>query len=199
MYRPKMVRNLILSIALLLTPAAAVASDDLIMGWIEEIAIKPWNLVAKAKLDTGADTASLHGKDITRFIQDGAEWIRFIMEVEDEQGQIQQYEIERQVTRNVKIKRHGDKYQVRPVIDMEFCMGSQVYKTEFSVTDRTQFNYPVLLGRNFLNGLGLVDSSNTYQTQLRCEEPIETPDSEGQPTTPETAINEGATGKAAVI
>lgn len=195
MYRPKIVGMMALSM-FALTPSA-FASNDLIMGWIEEIALKPWNLVAKAKLDTGADTASLHGKDITRFVQNGNEWIRFILEVEDEEGLLQQYEIERQVTRNVRIKRHGNKYQLRPVIDMEFCMGSQVYKTEFSVTDRAHFNYPVLLGRNFLNGLGMVDSSSTYQTQLHCGEPLKAPNTESPAGPPETAKTEN--GKAAVI
>jgi hypothetical protein len=180
----KPVRYLAFALSALLLPVAN-ASEELIMGWLEEIAIKPWNIVAKAKLDTGADTASLHGKDISRFERNGSEWIRFILELENEQGELRQYEVERPVTRNVKIKRHGARHQIRPVINMEFCMGSEIYKIEFSVTDRTKFSYPVLLGRNFLDGRGLVDSSNTYQTRLRCEAPLNAPHQGEMSTMPE--------------
>lgn len=45
--------------------------------WIEEIAVQPWEINAKAKLDTRALISSMHAEDIEHFKRDGKEWLRF--------------------------------------------------------------------------------------------------------------------------
>ena len=40
-------------------------------------------------------------------------------------------------------------------------IGKEVVKGEFTLSDRDEFEYPVLLGRNILSGLALVDVSRS--------------------------------------
>ena len=58
-----------------ITPAEA--RDKMELGWLERVRLQPWDIVLKAKLDTGAKTAAIHATDIERFDKDGKQWVRF--------------------------------------------------------------------------------------------------------------------------
>ena len=55
----------------------AESQHRVIMGWLESIFIRPWNLRLTAKLDTGAKTSSLHADKIEHFSKNGEDWVRF--------------------------------------------------------------------------------------------------------------------------
>ena len=42
---------------------------------------------------------------------------------------------------------------------MEIKIGNQLFTKEFNLGNREKFNYQVLIGRNILNGLAVVDVS----------------------------------------
>ncbi len=50
------------------------------VGWVEKVQIHPGNLLVEARLDTGADTSSLHCDCITSFDRNGEKWVSFIVE-----------------------------------------------------------------------------------------------------------------------
>ena len=52
--------------------------------------------------------------------------------------------------------------QSRPVISLQTTMGPIVKSSQFSLTDRSQFKFPVLIGRSFLKGTALVDVNHDY-------------------------------------
>jgi len=57
-------------------------------------------------------------------------------------------------------------------VEMELCIAGLYVAGEVNLSDRDQFNYPVLIGRNMLNsGNILVDSRETYTYRSRCERP----------------------------
>jgi hypothetical protein len=51
---------------------------------------------------------------------------------------------------------------------MDVCIAGERLNEEFSLRDRSNMHYPVLLGRRTLDQLGNVDSSRTYTTTPDC-------------------------------
>lgn len=140
------------------------------MGWLERIVIQPWGVRAKAKLDSGAKTSSLNAKNIKRFEQDGEEWVRFTLAIQDADTREQkELEIERPLARNVRIKRHEFHPQRRSAVMMQFCLNGRSYETEFTLADRAEFKYPVLLGRSFLADTALIDPRAKWLGLPECE------------------------------
>ncbi len=141
--------------------------DQLITaGWLEGVLLQPWNIRMRAKLDTGAKTSSLHAVDIRRFKKEGEQWVRFYT------GTKSLVKIEMPLVRDVKIKDHKLKAAVRPVVEMTFCLHNQLFTSEFSLIDRSPFNYPILLGRTMLQQGIIVDPSITFtvrSTKKKCE------------------------------
>lgn len=153
---------------LLLTSSLTFAAEELTnkkkalttAGWLENIFLQPWNIKLRAKLDTGAKTSSLHALNIERFKQDGEHWIRF--HVEDPVDGHPLKPIELPLIRDVKIKKHKQKSVTRPVVKMAFCLNNQIFSSEFSLVDRSKFNYPVLLGRGMLQQGIIIDPATTF-------------------------------------
>jgi len=147
-------------------PAAnvqAAPKQKLIMGWLESIFIKPWNRRMTAKLDTGAKTSSLHADNIEHFSRAGEDWVRFDLgDVEDDRQP--PIRVEKPLVRTVNIKCKGEDCQPskRDVVMLTVCKNGKEYEAEFNLVDRSNFNYPVLLGRSFLKGVALVDAEETF-------------------------------------
>jgi len=150
-----------------LLPATSLAADNAIYGLSEYVALPDFALEVSAKLDTGAQTASLSARDIERFKRDGESWVRFYLALDSAHA----HPIERPLARISKIKRRaGDfdpeeekTYTARPVIELDLCMGKAKRTIEVNLTDRTAFQYPLLIGSDALSRFGaLVDPSRTH-------------------------------------
>ncbi|WP_454144249.1 ATP-dependent zinc protease family protein [Methylocaldum sp. MU1018] len=129
------------------------------MGWLESVFLKPWNIRMTAKLDTGAKTSSLHADNIEHFTKSGQEWVRFTLTGTDDDKSVV---VDRPLVRTVYIKERRSHATKRDVVNLELCKNGRNYETEFTLVDRSNFNYPVLLGRSFLKDVALVDSENTF-------------------------------------
>lgn len=133
--------------------------EKTVMGWLESVFLKPWSIRVTAKLDTGAKTSSLHADDIEHFTKNGQEWVRFTLTgAEDDKTVV----VERPQVRTVYIKERRARATKRDVVTMVLCKNGRDYETEFTLVDRSNFNYPVLLGRSFLKDVALVDSGDTF-------------------------------------
>src|SRR5690606_41240634 len=62
----------------------------------------------------------------------------------------------------------GEDY--RPVVKMRMCIGNRIYEEQFSLRDRSDMTYPVLLGRRTIEHIGLIDVSSTFLLPLECPE-----------------------------
>jgi hypothetical protein len=152
---------------LLLLPGATLAADKTVYGLNEYVDLADIDLQVAAKLDTGAKTASLSARDIKRFKRNGEHWVRFYLAIDD----AHEHPIERPLARVSKIKRRMSdydpddekKYTARPVISLDVCMGSAVRNIEVNLTDRSAFEYPLLIGSEALMRFdALVDPSLKY-------------------------------------
>lgn len=162
--------------ALLLCAATlSLASEDdkKVFGWIEKTTVEPWGVALKAKLDSGALTSSMDARDVERFEKDGTEWVRFRLEMEDyDTGEVITEELEQEVNRSLILRGAGGTSR-RPTVLLKICMGDTVYEEEFSLRDRSDMHYPVLLGRRTIAHLGLLDVTNTFQHKPQCDEDSE--------------------------
>ncbi len=130
----------------------------LIFGQAEYITILPGRIRLPARIDTGATTSSIHAVNIKKFERDGKKWVRFSL-VRSDGRKVQ---MERPWIRTIEVKRHGTEQQVRPVVNLEIIMGPIKHRTQFSLTNRGQFKFPVLIGRSLLKGEAVVDVNREY-------------------------------------
>lgn len=150
------------TIAIITKPALEInkpAAEIQVIGQIEYVDILPEGIRQKARIDTGAETTSIGALDIEYFERDGKSWVKFKV-LQRSSGKTTEFT--KRVVRNVKIKRHGAKNIRRPVIKMTLAMGSIKKKIEVSLTNRSKFDFPVLIGRNFLYGDIRVDVSSKF-------------------------------------
>ena len=129
------------------------------IGQVEYVDILPEGIRQKARIDTGAETTSIDALDIEYFERDGKSWVKFKV-IHRRSGNVTEFT--KSIVRNVLIKRHGAKNDRRPVVKMTLAIGSIKKKIEVSLTDRSKFEFPVLIGRNFLYGDIMVDVSNKF-------------------------------------
>ncbi|MBA1201647.1 ATP-dependent zinc protease [Pseudomonas capeferrum] len=131
-----------------------MAADPTLYGRYEYIGLPEIGETFKAKMDTGALTASLSAKDIERFTRDGEEWVRFRLATQGAGDKV----YEHKVARISKIKNRADEdddgegaeMAKRPVVDLELCLGDEKRTVEVNLTDRSSFNYPLLIGAKAL-------------------------------------------------
>lgn len=149
------------------------------LGFVEWVVMKDTRLRLKARLDTGAKTSSLHAVNVEEFTRNEERWVSFEIPLGDHEDQPTGGEfthdnvvivLERPVRRTVLIKRKGAPSQRRYVVDLEFCIAGTMHTTQFSLTDRGKFSYPVLLGRRFMRDDNiLVDSSDSFIASKECD------------------------------
>ncbi len=163
-----LIRAIGLCVLLCLPGLATADGGKVIAGWVERVVLLPAGHDVKAKLDTGAKTSSLSARDIERFEKDGRRWVRFTLSYEDSFDRKLEQQLERPVVRRVRIKEHVGEYNSRPVVKLGLCFDGRRTEAEFSLVDRSNFIYPVLLGRRFLARHAVIDPSQTFQLRKGC-------------------------------
>ena len=161
----------LLAALLLSTASPAVADDEEnVFGWVEKAIVEPWGVEVKAKLDSGALTSSLDAREIERFKRDGERWVRFRLKLEDEEsGEVFSERLELPLYRSLRLRGAGGTDR-RPVVLMKVCLGDTVYEEQFSLRDRGDMNYPLLLGRRTIGHLGLLDVRDTFLSEPTCDD-----------------------------
>lgn len=142
-----------------------------VLGWIELAEFVDWGAVAKVKMDTGALSSSLHATDLEYFERKGTEWVRFKVKIKNQEGKKKwaQQTFERPVYRFVKVVSSNGEGSRRPSVLMKVCLGGKVYEEQFTLNDRSEMTYPVLLGRRTIEHLGFIDVTRTYTSRPQCK------------------------------
>lgn len=146
----------------------ALARESQRLGWVEKALILPENIAVKAKLDTGAKTSSMHAENVELFEKDGEPWVRFTVALEDADGKHVSERFARKLVREIRVRGAGGAEE-RLVVRMSICLGNQAYREQFSLNDRDDMLYPVLIGRRLIEDLGVVDASKTFTTRPDCD------------------------------
>ncbi|MFH0264947.1 ATP-dependent zinc protease family protein [Vibrio rumoiensis] len=151
-------------------------NGDLILGEKEWIYIKPLNRNVLARVDTGATSSSISAIDIKTYKKDGKSFVDFKLAHKNWQSKTMTYPVTRWV--EVVQSTTEEPSASRPVIQLEVQVGDHKAKTDFTLADRTHLQYPVLLGRTFIDNVAVVDVSHKYiQPRVKVEKPAtNTPD-----------------------
>ena len=138
-------------------------TDKLLVGSVERIRITPPGIEIRARIDTGASSSSLSATDLVYFERDGEDWVRFTLIAAEQET----YVLEREVRRFVRVYqqsvREGDR---RPVVLLRVELGNIRGNFDFNLSDRRHLKHPIILGRNLLMDLVVVDVSGEYLNPL---------------------------------
>lgn len=149
-------------------PGAQVGSTPQlqVIGWHERAALPLLGIdSAFAKLDTGADTSSLHARDIV-VSADGRE-VEFTAPLLRSQSDCQSWpgggvRRVRAPLVEERIVRSASGEEVRRVIETELVLGSQRFTAQFSLTNREGLRFFMLIGRDALAGRFAIDSGQAH-------------------------------------
>lgn len=108
------------------------------------------------KIDTGADTSSIHCERIKIKEINGEEYLSFKL-LDKKHPLYNGKEILTKTFKERKVKSSFGDYEFRYQVILEVKVMEKTYHTSFNLSNRRNMKYPVLLGRRFLKNRFLVD------------------------------------------
>lgn len=143
-----------------------MTADKMLVGELEKVWIEPPGVILTARVDTGASSSSLHADELIGFERDGDDWVRFNILVDDEA-----IPVEAEVARYVRVIQQADvEGSRRPVVNLRIRIGDVQDSFEFTLADRSHLDYQIILGRNFLTDMAIVDVAQKFvQPQYQPE------------------------------
>jgi hypothetical protein len=121
-----------------------------LVGWKEAVSFPKLKLgPIVAKIDTGARSAALH----VDAIGIAGRKVRFMIGHKRYAAPLVGYK---------RVKSSNGHTETRAVIRATVQLGQTVMKTEITLTDRTDMDVPMLLGRNSIKGLFIVHPGKTF-------------------------------------
>lgn len=129
-----------------------------IVGWRELASLPELGLSGiPAKIDTGARTSSLHAHVLEDFERGGERFVRFAVDWGGTRHFCEAVHVDvRGITSS-----NGDQ-QTRFVIKTPLTIGNLTFRAEISLADRSQMQFPMLIGRTALRRRMVVDSGHSW-------------------------------------
>jgi hypothetical protein len=130
----------------------------LTVGWRELVGLPELGLAGiPAKIDTGARTSSLHAEVIDDFTRDDERFVRFAVNWDGVRHHCEAVHVDlRGITSS-----NGEQ-QTRFVIKTPLTIGNLTFRAEISLADRSQMQFPMLIGRTALRRRMVVDSGYSW-------------------------------------
>jgi ribosomal protein S6--L-glutamate ligase len=115
----------------------------------------------KARVDSGAKTSALHAINITPFIKDGANWVKFdINPIQNNLKTVLHCEaplVDKRIVKSSSGFRE-QRFVIRTTLDI----GNSSWPIEMTLTNRDSMGFRMLLGREAMSGRVLVDPEQIY-------------------------------------
>lgn len=125
----------------------------------------------RARIDSGAQTSSIHASDIRRFTKNGEDWVRFEIHPLPESRHIA-IRNEAPIVAVRKVKNTGGSSESRYVIRTTLEMNGESFEIEMTLANRDAMGFRMLLGREAMKGRFIVDPSGQYLLKDYDEEDI---------------------------
>ena len=137
-------------------PTTAGEMNLPIVGAVEWATVEPGNIRMEARIDTGAESTSVHAEDIQLVEKDGKRWVHFSLLNPDTDEKVP---VELRLRKKIKVKQSDSEKQTRYMVEMWITLGKIRSLVEVTLSDRDHMEYPLLIGRNMLVDTMIVDVS----------------------------------------
>ncbi len=151
---------LLLLIIPLLRAGEASAEEKMTVGEVEEVVLMPWGVRLPARIDTGAATSSLDARELN--VKNNMAEFRLPKKYGG-------FQLRLPVIEWQKI-RSADFRERRPVVEITFCMGPKLIRTQVTLNNRATVSYPLIIGRNVLRDKFVVDCMHSNCLPPSCPE-----------------------------
>lgn len=161
---PKVVEKVVIKEVPAELPPMATTAGKMhlpILGGVEWVTVEPPGFRMEARLDTGAETSSIHAEDVQLVEKDGEQHVRFTLV--DPQKEVAET-LELPLSRKVLIRQAEGEPDKRYVVKLWLALGETRSRIEVTLSDRDSFDHQLLIGRNFLTDTAIVDVSRQYTT-----------------------------------
>jgi hypothetical protein len=150
---------------LLLSSSLLAAQEDSkpIIGRTEIVCLPEWEILLKAKIDSGAYSCSLHVLNIEE-IKGEPKKVRF--QTVDHTGKV--YTLEAPVEKYIRVRSSFGRVRERPAIRTRLCLAGQEIEALISLADRSDMRFPMLVGRKILKGRVLIDPALVRSKKSAC-------------------------------
>ena len=139
--------------------------ERVMLGWVENIVLYPEDVLLTAKLTPGSEGNVLHAENIEPFKKDGVSWLRF--QSTGRKGIT--HTLERAVVEEKRYRTTRGTIQKRYVVRVAFCLQNKYLEMPFALSDRSEFEYEVRIGRDALAGHFTIDPARTKTIQPKCD------------------------------
>jgi len=132
------------------------------VGWREWLGLPGLGVPAiKAKVDTGARTSCLHVCSMETYTEEGAEWVRFVVQPLRKHPEVI-FNCAAPVLDRRNVTDSGGHTQSRIFIQTEVSLGDRRWQCELNLTRRDNMLFPMLLGRTALHGHAVVEPGESF-------------------------------------
>ncbi len=115
----------------------------------------------KVKIDSGAKTSALHADNLSKFIKNGENWVKFSLHPLKSRPDLI-IECEAKLIEKRIIKSSNGTKEERFVIETQLVLGNSSYPIEITLTNRKLMGFQMLLGRQAMSNRVLIDCEFRY-------------------------------------
>lgn len=137
--------------------AYSEALNKQVLGRLERVHFVGNGFSVRARVDTGAQTSSLHAINIEEKEIGGNQYVQF--DTFDDDGN--RYSLLKRVKREALVRSTSGDANRRFVIEMAVKIGAQTHHVQVNLSDRSELENRFLVGRNLLMGNYIVDVSQS--------------------------------------
>lgn len=138
--------------------ARANSKAKTFLGRVEWIKFQNPNFELQARIDTGAQTSSMHAENIREQKINGELFVQY--ETTDQDGK--RHTLVRRVVTRTPIRNNAGQLERRYVIRERIRLGRHSHEININLNDRSDLRYQFLIGRNLLMGNYIVDVSKSH-------------------------------------
>lgn len=139
-------------------------AEKIIIGSLETINLPELGITdLQVRVDTGAQSSSLHVDNITRFKRGGRPWIRFDLHP-DFYNTEEIVKCQAPIHDIRRIKSSNGESEQRYVIRTPIDLAGHSWPVDITLTNRSDMTYLMLFGREGMSDRVLVDPSGTFLT-----------------------------------
>ena len=133
------------------------------VGWLEWAGLPQWRITRlRAKIDTGAKSSSLHVSDMETYQRNGQLRVRFRVHPRQKHDE-PTVEVDTEVLEERGVRSSNGEIEHRVVVTTHLAIGEmKPYPIVVTLTDRSNMQFRMLVGRQALAARWLVDSGSRH-------------------------------------